>query len=390
MAAGAGVLTLEDIHVDTLCGTCRVTEMLVDALGAPVHESLCAGCWTERQVQRMKSDGVLLTLDDLDGLPRIEPLIMGYLSQRETVVLAGKHGSMKSFLVLDWGMSVACGRRWQGNDVTQAPVLYVVKEGVNGLRDRRDAWTTAWNQPRPAGFHIMRAKANLWDAGNRRPAFQEVETLAKYLGAKMVIFDTLSSLFGGARDSDGEDMSALTSALDDLREAIDGTVVLVHHTGWGNDGRVRGSTVLEANVDAVINVAKDGSVMTVKSTKNKNGSPWGIRLAASVVALGDDERGDPRTSLVLQASRKSDINETLHGRVLNALPESPESVSTAQVMKALEIEENGRTTVSRMLNTLIKEGAAASAGKRGPTPLYSLAPTTAPDLSTSTSNEGHE
>jgi len=84
--------------------------------------------------------------------------------------------------------------------------------------------------------------------------------------------------------------------------------------------------------------------------------------------LGDDERRDPRISLVLQASRKSDINETLHGRALNALPESPESVSTAQVTKALDIEENERTTVSRVLNTLIKEGAAASAGKRGPTP----------------------
>jgi hypothetical protein len=57
-------------------------------------------------------------------------------------------------------------------------------------------------------------------------------------------------------------------------------------------------------------------------------------------------------------------------------------------MKALDIEENGRTTVSRMLNTLIKKEAANSAGKRGPTPMYSLAPTTAPDLPTSNPQRG--
>ena len=71
-----------------------------------------------------------LTLAQLRSLPPVEPLITGLLDLDSLAMIYGPRGSYKSFITLDWALSVACGTRWQERTVAQNKVVYVAAEGV--------------------------------------------------------------------------------------------------------------------------------------------------------------------------------------------------------------------------------------------------------------------
>ena len=92
--------------------------------------------------RRGQLQAAILNSYSLDGLPAPEALIDGILYHDTLAWLHGKPGHGKSFLALDWAGCVSTGLPWQGRVVTLGPVLYVIAEGVTGLRQRVRAWRT--------------------------------------------------------------------------------------------------------------------------------------------------------------------------------------------------------------------------------------------------------
>jgi hypothetical protein len=82
----------------------------------------------------------LLDSKSLDSLPDPQPVIDGVLYLDSLAWLHGKPGHGKSFVALDWAACVAAGLPWQGCETRQGTVLYVIAEGVSGLRQRVRAW----------------------------------------------------------------------------------------------------------------------------------------------------------------------------------------------------------------------------------------------------------
>src|SRR5687768_8990587 len=82
----------------------------------------------------------LLTLEQFQRLPPPTWLIDGVLPASGEVMVYGAPGEGKSFLALDWALSVATGKDWQGRRVRAGPVIYVVAEGAAGLIRRTVAW----------------------------------------------------------------------------------------------------------------------------------------------------------------------------------------------------------------------------------------------------------
>jgi AAA domain len=68
----------------------------------------------------------LLTRSQLDSLPEPEPLIENTLDRRTVALLGGYWGTLKSFIALDWALSVATGHPWQGRPTVTGPVIYGV------------------------------------------------------------------------------------------------------------------------------------------------------------------------------------------------------------------------------------------------------------------------
>ena len=211
----------------------------------------------------------LLTISQLSALPKPEPLIGGVLDQDTLGLLVGYRGTGKSFLALDWGLSVATGRRWQGHDTARQRVLYIAGEGIGGLYQHVHTWSTAWN--RNVGddaFTVVRGAVNLFD----RAATTDLAQLVEGDAYGMVIFDTVSRCSIGANENDARDMAVLVDHADAVRNAGHGrrTILLVHHAGLADRGRSRGSTVLEAAADTVHAVEGDMPTFTLTRTKAKD------------------------------------------------------------------------------------------------------------------------
>ena len=75
-----------------------------------------------------------LTLKEMADLPAPEWMIDGLVPQDGLVVLYGVPAAGKSFLALDWALSVATGVPWLGREVREGEVVYIYAEGARGSR----------------------------------------------------------------------------------------------------------------------------------------------------------------------------------------------------------------------------------------------------------------
>jgi RecA-family ATPase len=77
-----------------------------------------------------------LTLDELGNLPEPKWMVEGLFEQDALVMLVGPPGSFKSFLAIDWALSLACGRPWNNRATVPSRVLYALGEGKASLLKR--------------------------------------------------------------------------------------------------------------------------------------------------------------------------------------------------------------------------------------------------------------
>lgn len=222
-----------------------------------------------------------LTLEQLRNLPPVQHLIKGMLDLDSLAMIYGPRGSYKSFVTLDWALSVACGTRWQEREVVQSKVVYVAAEGVSGLGVRFDAWLNEhpFQNPGERLFILPQTVSLLAPAtiGELAEACVEVE-------AKFVIIDTLARCLVGGDENSNKDAGLAVEQLDVIRRKTGACVLLVHHSGKNKDNGARGASAFEAAVETVFEVVKDDDALTINCTKQKNhAETLPIRLVAEQV-----------------------------------------------------------------------------------------------------------
>lgn len=228
--------------------------------------------------------------------PPPEPLILGLYNLDSESWIIGKPGCKKSFVVLDQVAHVANGRPWQGLPVTRTRCVMIVAEGAGGLGARMRAWEEAYGPmgdevyvlPRPVQSGAPQAWAVLVEACRRlRPGF--------------VVVDTQARVTVGLEENNATDMGIFISAIGAIREATGACVLTVHHTGR-TGGDARGSSAIDGAQSTELTVETDGLVGRLRTTKQKDMEEApDMPLSFRVVDLGVDERGNPLSSLVLNA-----------------------------------------------------------------------------------------
>lgn len=246
----------------------------------------------------------LLTLDQLANLPPLEPLIHGLVDLDSLLLNYGPRGCGKSFVAVDMLASIATGHRFHGRITERHPVIYVVGEGVAGLTARFDAWLNERGLPRPTNLHILPEPVNLLNPAT----VGEFAAMAVDLGAKMVMFDTLARCLVGGDENSAKDAGLAIEQLDHIRRKTGAAVGVTHHSGKNIDAGGRGSTAFEGAMDTVYEISSTDSIVTIKSTKQKNhADPNPIRLRMRAVdadhVVLEDYRG----------------GEELHGAALETL-----------------------------------------------------------------------
>lgn len=244
----------------------------------------------------------LLSVADLNRLPDLDWLVEGILPAGGLVMLHGHPEAGKSFVALDWSLTLASGATsWCGRTVRPGRVVYVGAEAVRSLKPRVAAWQ-AHHQRDPRDIRFIGRPVQLLDL--LEPLFFR-QAVAPFK-PDLVVVDTFSKCLAGGDDSSSKDVSAGLRALDRLREETGTAVLFLHHNVKGSKGE-RGSGVFRADVDmAALLTAEDDGSRVLTCTKMRDAQGFG-RMEFTLEDVGP--------SVVLTPA--SGANLSLQERVVN-------------------------------------------------------------------------
>lgn len=219
-----------------------------------------------------------LTRGEIASIPPMRPMIGRVLDKGTVAMLVAPPASGKTFLALDLACCYATEKPWQNHPVDntltfpdepplKAAAGYVVAEGLGGFRQRLDAWESAWQTRVPDDRLLAwRGAVHLADAADREALRAAV--YRRNIG--LLVIDTLARCSVGLEENSASDMGRMINAAYHVRDAMgpDGTVLLVHHAGKA--GGIRGSSALEAGVDQVLKIRRDGQYLELSDHKRKD------------------------------------------------------------------------------------------------------------------------
>jgi hypothetical protein len=299
-------------------------------------------------------------------------LVSRYIPENSIVELFGEYASCKSFLTLDWALSIASGKPWLGRKVQQGHVIYVYAEGTQGLRKRSLAWCKEHGlDDFPEKFHAIPRAVNI-----RNPDDLDYLALAIKLelnGEKpsLIVLDTLNRCFGGGEENSNKDMSEFLASSDKLKEEFGATVLVVHHSGKDRTKGGRGASALGGAMDVIFELVKDSRDQPLAILRNntattkphKDSSPLPdlalefVQVELDIEPVEDDPHST--TSLVVRLANATAVADGKKGRkskleqTFDALAAFLDGASYADWQAATEI---GETTFKRHRKHLIDVG----------------------------------
>jgi hypothetical protein len=241
----------------------------------------------------------------LDDIPEPQAVVDGYLFRDTLARINGRPGQGKSFVAIDLAAAVGAGLSWHGRAVQQGKVLYVVAEGMSGIRRRVRAWEKRHDRELENVAFLGRAIQTMGE---------EWQTLIEMIEASrpsLVIVDTQARSTVGADENSATDMGQVVHALDELRARSGACVLLIHHKGHkGEHGR--GSNAVEGALHSEFDVSKSGANVMLTTTKQKDCEP-APTLIMTLNSVGDSAvlvsslDGDPADPFAPMATSSVDV-----------------------------------------------------------------------------------
>ncbi|EJG1730945.1 helicase RepA family protein [Vibrio parahaemolyticus] len=263
-----------------------------------------------------------------EGFANIQEwLIKGIFSKQSFGVIYGKSGSRKSFITIDMSCAIASSSTWQNRRTQAGAVVYVAAEGQAGMAKRVKAWEIA-NERKVEHLYILGNSIMMSIPSSRNDlinSIKEIEDKNK-VKVELVVLDTLARNFDGDENS-SDAMGKFIHGCDLVKEAINASILCVHHSGKDASKGGRGSSALNAACDFEFQVTHDSKtgLTTLSNTKQKDAEEApNLVFEFQPVDLGVKcEDGEPVTSLALltPATTKIDKNDD-NNPLLKALREA--------------------------------------------------------------------
>jgi hypothetical protein len=273
------------------------------------------------------------TLGELRATPPPSFMIADYIIDNSFGVVFGAPATFKSFLVLDWALSIAHGIDWNDRPTRQGVVVYLAMEGQAGIAVRAEAWHRE-HQLSDEGIPFYAVTTPIGMAMENAPdVLQLKEAIEDTLGGispDMIVVDTLArSMSGsGADENSATDMGYFVRSADLLREWFECTVLAVHHSGKDTDRGLRGSSALLGAVDTSIAIKRQAGSQSIEISNPKQKDVQEAEplwLEAREVRFVKDAFAQEQSSLVLDVTgaptkkREMSDDQTLALEVLQEL-----------------------------------------------------------------------
>lgn len=245
-------------------------------------------------------EGELLGTEDLDNIPALEPVIEDVLFKDTLARIYGASGTFKSFMTLGFAACVGTGIEWHGQRVQQGEVIYLVAEGIKGIRKRVRAWEQHHGR-KMTGVRFLPRPVQAMD-----PEWLVLIELCRRRRPALIVVDTQARVTVGIEENSNTEMGKVVDRMEQLRGASGACVLLVHHTGHDSD-RGRGATAVKGALQTEIGVVRTGkglmdTTVTLKTGKQKDDEELGdIVFGLHQVLLSGEakEDGTPVSSIVL-------------------------------------------------------------------------------------------
>lgn len=254
--------------------------------------------------------------------------VKGIIDLQSTVLIYGATNTGKTFFVLDLHLHVAHGLPWRGRRVRKCLVLYIAAEAGIALQRRVRAWLDHHHvDPGTGAFWIRQRGISLMEIDAADQIEAELSTVQNpdHLPI-IVVVDTLSrSLAGG---DENRDLPTAIAVCDRLRDRLQATLVLVHHSGKTADKGPRGHSSLLAAVDTSLCVGDEGGsraavVDKARDAVNGTSLPFSLRP----VNLGTDDDGDVISTCIVE--HEADAAGPVRSKPGRALPNGATLVISA-------------------------------------------------------------
>jgi hypothetical protein len=257
----------------------------------------------EEAEQRGLEPGRLATVwaDELELQLDKPTLVDGLLASTAMTVIYGESGAGKTFVGLDLACHIAAGLPWRGMAVEQGIVVYVAAEAPESVKQRLLAWRTRHPVERLPVL-VVTSNVDLLNGDAAELAALLEGIRAEHGRIALVVIDTLARAMTGNENAP-EDMGRFVAACAMIREACQGHVAIIHHSGKDAAKGARGHSSLRAATDVEIEVTKSDGAGCIHVTKNRDGED-GIRFGfkLEVVELGRNPKGRMVTTCVAAES----------------------------------------------------------------------------------------
>jgi hypothetical protein len=221
--------------------------------------------------------------------PKPEDIIEGILVENSLAVLYGAYGSAKSFVALDWVLSIVFGCDWLDRKVKRGSVAYIAAEGQSGLASRIQAWCQQHKYtPDAPELRNLRVLGDAPDLINGQHAFNVMMAALDIPDLELIVIDTLHRSMIGDENS-AQDMGKLIRNVEHLRQLTEAAVLMIHHTSKADATNIRGSSALPGAASTMLQLVRPGmgDNLTLSCSKQKESAEFEpIHLRFSVVELG--------------------------------------------------------------------------------------------------------
>lgn len=204
--------------------------------------------------------GRFLTVDQMDALPPLTPLVEGVLDLDTVNRIVGKSNHGKTFVMVDLACRVVTGTPWNGRSVRQGTVVYMAAEGAHGLRKRVRAWEEANGIEVGPGLLVLPEPVQV----TSEDMWKLFRRAVRHLGPVLVVLDTQARITVGAEENAAKDMGIMVEQLERLRRESASCVALVHHLGHsGEQGRGSSSVIAAMSTEIRVERVESGAVKVV-------------------------------------------------------------------------------------------------------------------------------
>lgn len=267
----------------------------------------------------------VLTIDQLFTRPDPVFLLDRHIPEKSVGFLYGDPGTGKSFIALDWALTMAFEKPdWFGDQINHKEngcVIYIAGEGASGFKSRVAAWQhrRGVSGDQKGRFGLIHQSVDFMSDEDMKRLLATIRKVVRS-PVSMIVVDTVSRALPGTDENLQKEMSLFVKTCDVVRDAFDCAVLGVHHAG--KNGDMRGSTVLRGAGDFIFKLerkrgASIGRLICEKQKDAPDG--WSDAYRFDVVTIGPD-----RSSLVPERCEDGSTGE---GAVLT--PDASRSVLEA-------------------------------------------------------------